>query len=141
LSRIIRTDTSGKERILLQKGIVLALANLKEQRVIDETADDLLAYIALSLIAICETIENSVIAWEKRGYWIKADKYRREWAWTCKLGAELKQLIIVKDWEKIEKLITIIDQNFSNVKISRRNRLGKPWVGSYTKLISPNKSQ
>jgi hypothetical protein len=45
---------------------------------------DLVAFIVLSLQEINNTIDSSVEAWEKRGYWIKADRFRMD-------GTGLKQ--------------------------------------------------
>ena len=43
---------------------------------------DLAAFIAISLEKIFETVETSVVAWEKKGYWVKADRFRLEWEWS-----------------------------------------------------------
>ena len=98
MSRVIKTGSAGKDRILLEKGIILAIRELTEQSGMDDTTRDLLAYIALSLKAIGETIDESVAAWEKRGYWIKADRYRMEWLWASNWGEEMKQAILKEDW-------------------------------------------
>ena len=98
MSRVIKTGSAGKDRILLEKGIIVAIRELTKQSGMDATTRDLLAYIALSLKAIGETIDESVAAWEKRGYWIKADHYRMEWIWASNWGEEMKQAILKEDW-------------------------------------------
>ena len=42
------------------------------------------------LEAIDESIEQSVAAWEKRGYWLKADRFRQEWRWAGDLGRRMR---------------------------------------------------
>jgi hypothetical protein len=138
LGRLIKTGSASKDRILLEKGIVLAIRELAKQSGIDEATRDLLAYIALSLTAIGETIDESVAAWEKRDYWVKADHYRMEWIWATNLGLELRQAILREDWGDVVKITALVTQKMSKVKITQRKRLGSPWAGSYERLISPN---
>ena len=138
MSRVIKTASAGKDRVLLEKGIVVAIRQLTEQSGMDSTTRDLLAFIALSLKAIGETIDESVAAWEKRGYWIKADHYRMEWIWASNWGEEMKQEIIREEWANVARITAQVTQKMSKVKIAQRSRLGTPWIGSYQKLISPN---
>jgi hypothetical protein len=137
LGRVINTNSAGKDRQLLEKGIVKALRELGRQEQLTETTHDLVAYIALSLIAIGETIDESVAAWEKRGYWLKADRYRMEWSWTSKLGEELKFILLGEDWGKVASLSAQVAQKMSKVNVPQKNRLGTPWVGSWKRLKSP----
>jgi hypothetical protein len=138
VGRLIKTGSASKDRILLEKGIILAIRELTVQSDMDSTTRDLLAYIVLSLKAIGETIDESVTAWEKRGYWIKADRYRMEWNWTANWGEEMGQAILHEDWGLVAKITAQVTQKLSKVKIAQRNRLGNPWTGSYEKLRSTN---
>ena len=140
MGRLIKSGSAGKDRILLEKGIILAIRELAKQPELHASTRDLLAFIALSLKAIGESIDGSVSAWEKRGYWIKADRYRLEWSWTADWGEEMKQAILKEDWGNVVKITGKVTQKLSTVKIAQRNRLGTPWVGSYGLLISPNQS-
>jgi hypothetical protein len=123
----------------LEKGIIFAIRELSKQSGMDDSTHDLLAYIALSLKVIGETIDESVAAWEKRGYWIKADRYRMEWTWAGNWGEEMRQAILDEDWAAVARIIAQVTQKMSKVKIAKRNRLGTPWTGSYQELISPNR--
>jgi hypothetical protein len=140
MSRVISTTSPGKDRILIEKGIVSAIHELAKIQIMDDNTRDLLAYIALSLLSIGETIDASVAAWEKRGYWVKTDRYRMEWTWASRLGSEMKQAILVENWGEVARITGLVTQKLTRVKISQRNRLGSPWVGSYKKLIRPNQS-
>ncbi len=137
MSRVIKTASAGKDRVLLEKGIVLAIRELARQTGMNETTRDLLSYISLSLISIGETIDESVAAWEKRGYWIKADRYRMEWTWAAQLGEDMKQAILIEDWGEVTRTIALATQKLSTVKIAQHSRMGTPWMGSYKKLVSP----
>ncbi len=138
MGRIIKTGSAGKDRLLFEKGIVIAIRELAKQTSTDNTTRDLVAYIAISLIAIGNTIDESVLAWEKRGYWVKADKYRMEWSWTTRMGEDLKNAVIKDDWGNVAQITAQVTQKMSKVNVSSRNRLGTPWVGSWERLIRPN---
>lgn len=138
MARLIKTVSAGKDRLLLEKGIVVAIRELTKQPDLNKTTYDLVAYIALSLQAIGDTVDLSVAAWEKRGYWIKADHYRMEWNWTTRMGEELRQAIINEEWGNVTRVIAQVTQKMSKVNVSQKNRLGTPWIGSWERLISPN---
>jgi hypothetical protein len=67
LGRVINTEGAGKERNRLVRSIVLAMRELMRQKEPDAISKDLAAYIALSLVDVSQTVEDSVLAWEKRG--------------------------------------------------------------------------
>ena len=138
MARLIKTASAGKDRVLLQKGIVLAIRELASQTGMNETTRDLLAYISLSLISIGDTIDESVAAWEKRGYWVKADHFRMEWTWATTLGTEMKQAILDEDWGTVTRIIGQVTQRLSTVKIAQRSRMGTPWIGAYRLIMSSN---
>jgi len=136
LSRVINPESAGKERTQLTKAIVLAVRELAKQAEVTNEAKDLAAFIALALKSISEGIDISVAAWEKRDYWIKADKFRMEWRWTGQVADKMKVAIFTDDWGTIAMLMPQIAQKFSKIMVSNNHRLGKPWVGAYQQLTS-----
>ena len=134
MSPIINPESAGKERTQLTKAIVLALRELAKQTDVTNEARDLAAFIALGLKNISEGIDISVAAWEKRGYWVKADRFRMEWLWTGQYADKMKVAIFTDDWATIAMLMPQIAQKFSKVMVSDRHRLGQPWVGSFRQL-------
>jgi hypothetical protein len=136
LSRVINPKSAGKERTQLTKAIVLAVRELAKQADVTDEARDLAAFIALALKSISEGIDISVAAWEKRDYWIKADKFRMEWMWTGQVADKMKVAIFTNDWGTIAMLMPQIAQKFSKIMVSDNHRLGKPWVGAYQQLTS-----
>jgi len=136
LSRVINPESAGKERTQLTKAIVLAVRELAKQAEVTNEAKDLAAFIALALKSISEGIDISVAAWEKRDYWIKADKFRMEWMWTGQVADKMKVAIFTDDWGTIAMLMPQIAQKFSKIMVSNNHRLGKPWVGAYQQLTS-----
>ncbi len=134
MSRVINPDSVGKERTRLTKSIVLCIRELAKQANVTPEAKDLAAYIALALQAISDGIDTSVAAWEKRDYWVKADKFRMEWLWAGQLAAKMKTAVLTDDWAAIAMLMPQIASRFSKIEVSDNHRLGKPWAGAYTLL-------
>jgi len=134
LSRVYNPDSAGKERNTLTRGIVLALRNLMKQQGTDDLTRDLAAYIALALAEVYATIEASVGAWEKRGYWVKADKFRLEWEWTGSMSNTLKAALDNEDWATVAMTSAKVAQKLGTITVPEHNRLGSPWLGSWKKL-------
>lgn len=134
MSRLIKTDTAGKDRTRLSKAIVLAVRELAKQKDVTAEARDLAAFLALALQTIADGIDESVAAWEKRGYWVKADRFRMEWLWTGQFASKIKDALLKDDWGTIALLMPQIAAKFNKIQIAENHRLGKPWVGSYKRL-------
>lgn len=139
MSRVYNPDSAGKERNTLTRGIVLALRNLMKQQSTDDLTRDLAAYVALSLREINATIEASVGAWEKRGYWVKADKFRLDWEWTGTTSVALTSALLKNDWAMVAITSAKIAQKLGSITVPERNRIGAPWIGCWEKLKETNK--
>jgi hypothetical protein len=118
----------------MTRAIVIALRELMHQPEPNSSTRDLAAFIALALETIAENIDPSVAAWEKRGYWVKADRFRMEWAWTNRLGGELRKALLEDDWGGVAQAAVQITQKLQDVKVPVRHRLGTPWVGAWNRL-------
>jgi hypothetical protein len=134
LSRVINPENSGKERNKLTKSIVKAIRELMNQQSTNLLTHDLAAFIALSLENIHNTVDVSVIAWEKRGYWLKADRFRLDWEWTEIYGQQMRKAVLEEDWASIALISTKVAQKLSNIQIAAKNRIGEPWIGSWDKI-------
>jgi hypothetical protein len=135
LSRLIKTETVGKDRTRLTKSIVLAVRELAKQKDVTPEAKDLAAFIVMALQTIAEGIDESVAAWEKRGYWVKADRFRMEWLWTGQTADKMKVALFTNDWGTIAMLMSQIAMKLNKIQIAENHRLGKPWVGVYKRLV------
>jgi hypothetical protein len=135
LSRVFNPDSVGKERNKLRKEIVVAIRTFMSQQEANQEAKDAAAFIVIALRKIYDTVEQSVIAWEKRGYWVKADKFRMEWEWTFGTSNKLEKLLIEENWIEVAGICMQIAQRFYNVTISTNHRMGTPWTGSWKTLF------
>ncbi len=134
MSRVINPDSAGKQRAKLSKAIVLALRELARQSDTGEETRDLAAFIAVALDAISQGIDSSVAAWEKRGYWVKADKFRMAWAWTAPASEKMRTAIASDDWGAVAMLSAQVAQRLGKVQVTDNHRLGKPWAGAYQRM-------
>ena len=134
MSRVINPDSAGKERTRLTKAIVIAIRELAKQTEPGKEARDLAAFIALALNSIAEGIDVSVAAWEKRNYWVKADRFRMEWAWAGQVGEKMKLAVQADDWASVAMLSAQVGQKLYKIKVSENHRLGRPWIGAWKQL-------
>ncbi|HUH98182.1 MAG TPA: hypothetical protein VLZ89_12530 [Anaerolineales bacterium] len=134
MSRVINPDSAGKQRTQLSKAVVLAVRELARQKEITAETRDLAAFIAIALQIIADGIDVTVTAWEKRDYWIKADKFRMEWAWAGQIAEKMRASVLSGDWASVALLSAQIAQKLAKVHLSENHRLGKPWVGAYQEL-------
>lgn len=131
---IINPESAGKERTQLSKGIVLAIRELAKQTEPGQESKDLAAFIALALEQISKGIDISVSAWEKRGYWVKADRFRMDWLWADAYATKMRTAVLNDDWGTVAMTMTQIAQKLVKVDVPAGHRLGKPWVGAWKRL-------
>jgi len=134
MSRIINPESAGKQRTQLSKAIVLAVRELARQKDVTAETRDLASFIAMALQIIADGIEVSVTAWEKRDYWIKADKFRMEWLWAGQIAEKMRTSVLSEDWASVALLSAQTAQKLVKIKVSDNHRLGKPWVGAFEQL-------
>ena len=131
MSRVINPESSGKERNKLSRQIVKAIRELMGQSEANDTTKDLAAFITMALFDIHKTVDVSVVAWEKRGYWVKADRFRLEWEWTEFYAQYMQKALLDENWVEIAMISAKVAQKFSSIQIGPKNRIGEPWVGAW----------
>lgn len=141
MSRIVQLNGTGKQRDLLLRSIALALRELAASTAVTADTRDQAAYLSLALQAISDSIDPTVAAWEKRGYWLKADRFRMEWAWTGETAAQLRTALRQEDWERVASTCARLSSRIDTVTLPKRHRLGTPWVGAWNKLSSESQNK
>ncbi|MFZ3079403.1 MAG: hypothetical protein WA109_06930 [Bellilinea sp.] len=134
MSRVINPESAGKQRNHLTRAIVLAIRELMKQPEPTAQAHDLAAFMTLALEEIAASIDVSVQAWEKRDYWVKADRFRMDWEWAGTLGRSMRNALQSEDWAQIAMNTAKIAQKLNKITIPERNRIGAPWVGAYKRF-------
>jgi hypothetical protein len=141
MGRVINPDTGGKQRTYLTRCILHACQMpLANDLPIDEIRDRA-AFIYFSLIAIDRSINITVTAWERRDFWVKADKFRLEWSWAEKFATRLKEDIESAYWTHINKLFQEIQSQLVGITLAPHNRLGSPWFGAWDQYIKTKNSR
>lgn len=127
MSKIIQLDSPLCERTFLMRYGALAIRALGQQQVINEQAKTICIFFANVLARIDENVEKTCSAWEKRDYWMKADKFRLEWEWAKHYSTEVRTIINYDQWEKLPGIIEKLVPHFANTKIPQKMYLEKPW--------------
>jgi hypothetical protein len=131
LSRVINPDSAGKQRNQFIRRVALTVRELLRQPEPNDQTRDMAIFIVLSLDAVAETIEPTVAPWEKRDYWIKADRFRMEWAWAKQAADKMREALFVEDWGNVAMSAVQIAQKLGSIQISPNHRMGKPWEGAW----------
>jgi len=140
MSRVIQTNGVGKRRQRLLQMLGLALRGLMTQTRPDERTLDLAAFIAELLGAVAATIEETITPWEKRGYWVKADRFRMEWRWAAELQEAMRQAVLTRDWNAMARTAAQVFTHIGHVKVPKRLRLDEAWKGAYRRLSDASSS-
>ena len=136
MGRVISTENLATERNRLLKAMALALREMAKKSSYDEESRDLAAFLVLALDNVAESIERSVLPWEKRGYWVNADRFRMEWAWAESLRTKMRAAVNTEKPEEIAMAASTLSDKLKGVKVSERHRLGSPWHGAWAQLTA-----
>ena len=135
MGRVISTEGPGKVRNQHRRTIAEALRILSQKQELDEEVKDLAAVIVFSLHGIADTVEQTTAAWDKRNYYLKADRFRREWAWVEEAIEELSDLIYRGRWEHLPAFLARLAPHFADVKVVRLTRNPSLWKGAYQRFM------
>lgn len=135
MGNLINPDGVGRRRDRLTKAAVMALRRLAMHKRVNDETRDLVAFLALTLKQVDETIDETCKAWEKRDYWIKADQFRQQWAWTAPTAAKFEAAVMENKWQLIPQAVPELAQRLSNVSPPKRIKEESPWQGAYAVLV------
>jgi hypothetical protein len=134
LSRIISTEGGTKERTRLSKAVVKAIRILAQQEKPEDESRDLAAFIAIACEEMYKSVEVSVLAWEKKDYWVKADRFRMEWEWCNRASTAMSKAVLTDDWGTVASTSGLIAQKLMKIQLAPGARVGTPWVGAFKQL-------
>lgn len=135
MSRIIATERPGKIRNQHRRTIAEALRRLAQKPRLDDEAKDLAALIVFCLHGMSDTVDRTIEAWEKRDYWMKAERFREEWRWLDPLADELSTVIYEEQWEQLPIVLAGLAPHFSDITIKQMTRKPALWQGACEKFI------
>jgi hypothetical protein len=136
MSRIININNPSKVRNQNQRTIAEILRRIGAKSTIDDETKDMVSTIVFLLREIFAGVESSIEAWEKKGYWMKADRYLRHWEWTAEVAANLEDVIRNKAWDLLPRVLADLLPFISDVQIKTFTRDKSIWQGNYKLLLS-----
>jgi hypothetical protein len=135
MSRIITTEGPGKVRNQHRRTIAEALRRLSMKQKLDDEAKDLVALIVFCLHGIADTVEQTTDAWDKRNYYLKADRFREEWRWVEPMADQLSAVIYEQRWDDLPDVLVQLMSHFADVTIKKMTRKPSLWQGAYNKFM------
>lgn len=139
MARIIHTNSPGKRRRHYIRTSAEILRRLSQQKAINADTKDMAAMLVYCLRAIDGTVEESVLAWEKRGYWKKAADFQQQWWWASLLAPSIEELVKTGSWDRLPDVMVKLFPHLSAIQINKMTRDPKSWEGSYRKLMEERK--
>lgn len=134
MGRVINTNSPGKRRSHSMRTIAELLRRLAQQQGVDDDTRDMMAMIVYCLRDIDASILESIEAWEKRGYWQKADKFQQEWFWSGQMARKVEKLVLNDDWETLPDVLMQLFPHFADIEINKMTRKPDLWSGAYDEL-------
>ena len=139
MSRVIATDSVGKQRRQLRRTVAEALRRLVSKPAFDEESQDLAALIVFSLRRLEEGVEQTASAWEKRDYYLKGDRFRLEWEWLEETSYALESALLLAQWDTVIETLASLLPRFSDITVSKYTRSAELWSGCYQRLTRGEK--
>ena len=135
MARVINTNSPGKRRSAYMRTVAEILRRLSQQQEVNQDTKDSVAWIVYCLRGIEGTVEESMLAWEKRGYWKKSDDFQQKWWWASLMAKSIEDMVASQDWEKLPDMLIRLFPHVADIQISRLTRDPKEWRGAYSKLM------
>lgn len=131
MGRVLHTESKASQREKLLRYLALAIRQASQPQPSPSEIKDLIAFCQLSLHQIYQGVNESAQAWEKRGYWVKADHFRRDWEWAHRAHKELEEILHEGDLTSAGSVMADIAGEISQVKPYKRPPVSKPWEGAW----------
>lgn len=136
MSRIIHTENPTKIRNQNRRSIAEILRRLSQKTDIDDEARDMAAMLVFLLKEIHEGVEQAARAWEKRDYWMKAERFLREWAWAGETAANLDDVLRHDALDLLPELMADLLPRFADIQLKTMTRTADLWRGAHTRLMA-----
>jgi hypothetical protein len=135
MSRVINIDSTGKKRNQLMRTCAELIRHLSQKQDLDEEVKDMAATLVFCFRDIADGIESSAQAWERRDYWVKAERFRTKWRWPAEAADNLEDVILNEAWDLMPHLLVELLPEFSDIKIAKFTRKPDTWEGAHERLV------
>jgi len=141
MSRIVNVNDPTKIRNQNRRSIAEILRRLSQKAAVDADAKDMAATLVYLLREIYEGVESTVRAWEKRDYWMKAERFLREWGWTQETAVNIEDVIRHDAWDLLPDLMADLFPRFADIQLKTMTRQADLWQGNYQRLLAEEPSE
>jgi len=136
MTRIINPNSPAKIRNYNQRTIAEVLRRLGGQKELNSESRDMAAILVYSLREIYASSIQTANAWEKRGYWLKADRFLRQWEWSIQFATNLEDVIRNDAWDLLPRLLSELFPYTADIQVKKLTRSQSNWQGAYQKLLA-----
>lgn len=140
MSRVIRVETAHRSRQRILQGMAVTLRRAVSGVLDPSEQRDLLAFLDVSLAELRRSVDETAAAWEKRGYWLKADRFRQEWGWTERIGSSLSSALGACDLDRAMTSGTELATHIQHVRLPPALSRSRPWDGAWDKRNGSTKA-
>lgn len=136
MSRVININNPSKIRSYHRRTIAEILRHLMGKTAVDAEAKDMAATLVYALRGIEESVEQTAKAWEKRGYWMKSERFLRDWMWVRETAVNIEDVIRHEAWDLLPELMADLFSHFSDIELKSMMRKSDSWDGEYARLMA-----
>jgi hypothetical protein len=141
MSRIVNLNSPAKVRSQNLRSIAEVLRHLADKTSFDAESKDMAASLVYFLQEINASTEQTAEAWEKRGYWMKAERFLRNWAWSIEMAANLEDVIRNDAWDLLPDLLGQLLTYTADIQVKNMTRSKDTWHGAYERLMAEPPSE
>lgn len=135
MSRIIHTQSSAINRNKAIKLIQDAIAEYDNNIAYNK---DIAAYIVILLGEIHKSVEATSAAWEKRDYWLKADRFRQEWRWVQEYKEQLIRVLNEENWQRVGEILRDLNKKIGDNSSGSNRKKKINYAGSWERFKQLN---
>ena len=135
MGRVINTNNPGKIRNANRRLIAELLQRMGRKKEVDAETRNMAAAIVFALREIYATCQTTAAAWEKRDYWIKAERFLRDWDWSVTHAANLEDVIREEAWDLLPQLLMDLFPHFADIQVKTLTKKPAEWRGAEARLL------
>jgi hypothetical protein len=138
MSRVIRPESGAATRKKLLRHVSSAIKQAASGTTTEGEQLDILAFLALSLTQVEQSVQQTVTAWEDRGYWVKADRFNLDWGWAGRNRAALEEALMRSDFIGAAQVAVDIATHLTDYNPYKTSPRQRPWQGSWDRWHEQN---
>lgn len=141
MSRIVNLNSPAKIRSQNLRSIAEMLRHFAAKKSFDAESKDMAASMVFALKEINASTEQTANAWEKRGYWMKSERFLRKWLWSNEMAANLEDVIRNDAWDLLPELLGQLLTHTADIQVKNMTRSKDTWQGAYKRLMAEPPSE